>query len=62
MISALAESSSAGAVCANAGRLTPAIIAALANNEARMKDVFLNSELNIMYLPKNGHPLLNQIT
>ena len=45
-----------------AGRLTPAIIAALANNEARMNDVFLNSELNIMYLPKNGYPFLNQIT
>jgi hypothetical protein len=48
MISALAVSSSAGAVCAITGRLTPAIIAALPNNEARMKDVFLNSELNII--------------
>ena len=42
-----------------AGSLTPAIIAARANNEARMKDAFLSSELNIIYLPKNSHPLLN---
>ena len=50
IISAFADSSSAGASCAIAGKLTPIMIAALANNEARINLVLIELILSMLNL------------
>ena len=59
MISAFAESSSAGASWAIAGRLMPTMIAALASNEARTRLEFLGLNLSIITSLNFGVPLLD---